>query len=55
MAKKKRSSKDPDLLANVTDYRHETATRVNIPPAKIAVKGVLDKELAFLERDRSTK
>ena len=39
MAKKKRNSKDPELLANVTDYRHETATRVDIPAAKIPATG----------------
>ena len=35
MAKKKAGGGKGNALGNVTDYRHDDATRVNIPPAKI--------------------
>ncbi len=43
MAKKKASGGKGNALGNVTDYRHEDATRVNIPPAKIAAEGAIPK------------
>ena len=43
MAKKKASGGKGNALGNVTDYRHENATRVNIPPAKIAAEGAIPK------------
>jgi len=43
MAKKKASGGKGNALENVTDYRHENATRVNIPPAKIAAEGAIPK------------
>jgi len=43
MAKKKASGEKGNALGNVTDYRHENATRVNIPPAKIAAEGAIPK------------
>jgi len=32
-----------ETLRNVTDYRHDGATRVNIPPAKIAAEGAIPR------------
>lgn len=44
MARKKRTQAgNAESLGNVTDYRHEGATRVNIPPAKIAAEGAIPK------------
>ena len=43
MAKKMASGGKGNTVGNVTDYRHENATRVNIPPAKIAAEGAIPK------------
>lgn len=43
MARKKKVEAVPGTLSKVTDYRHEGATRVNIPPAKIAAEGTIPK------------
>jgi len=43
MAKKKVNDGKTNAVANVTDYRHENATRVNIPPAKIAAEGTIPR------------
>ena len=43
MAKKKADGGKGKALGNVTDYRHDGATRVNIPPAKIAAEGAIPK------------
>ena len=43
MAKKKAGGGKGNALGNVTDYRHEGATRVSIPPAKIAAEGAIPK------------
>ena len=41
MAKKKANGGKGKALGNVTDYRHDGATRLNIPPAKIAAEGAI--------------
>jgi adenine-specific DNA-methyltransferase len=43
MAKRRKAAgnQGDDLLSNVQDYRHETATRKNNPPAKIAAEGTV--------------
>lgn len=38
---KKKNARDGDLFSNVQDYRHDTATRKNNPPAKIAAEGAV--------------
>ena len=43
MAKKKANGGKGKALGNVTDYRHDGATRVNIPPAKIAAEGAIPR------------
>jgi adenine-specific DNA-methyltransferase len=43
MAKKRANGGKGKALGNVTDYRHDGATRVNIPPAKIAAEGAIPK------------
>jgi len=43
MAKKKADGGKRKALGNVTDYRHDGATRVKIPPAKIAAEGAIPK------------
>lgn len=43
MAKKKAGGGKGNALGNVTEYRHEGATRVNIPLAKIAAEGAIPK------------
>jgi adenine-specific DNA-methyltransferase len=41
--KRKSETTSAGSLCNLTDYRHENATRVNIPPAKIAAEGMIPK------------
>ena len=43
MAKTRARGGKGNALGNVTDYHHENATRVNIPPAKIAAEGAIPK------------
>jgi adenine-specific DNA-methyltransferase len=43
MAKKKANRGKGKALGDVADYRHEGATRVNIPPAKIAAEGAIPR------------
>ena len=43
MAKKKANGGKAKALGNVTDYRHDGATRLNIPPAKIAAEGAIPR------------